>query len=630
MKKGILLVLLLFIQLHIVGQEKTEIKIKLEKLSEKEPGLNELVQVNVSQISLYDFVTTLSIEHKLNVSIEESLNQSVINNFYNVKVKDVFYFLITKYDLDVQFLDKIIVLGRKKKIEKKKTKRKIDVSFNHQNKMLSLNLSRDSLFLVAKEITNRTQKNIIVSPKVKNNIITSYVLNKPVDLALNMMSKSNGLRVTKDQKGYYFIDLKPKNEVSQKKENELIRGNKILRRNDNLYVKLNNDGSINVSADEVPVIDVLYNVALKTNQDYFLYSKLDKNLTASFSVKEGSFKEVIEHLLKGTRYTFKNEADYFLIGEKNTEGLRTTELIKMKNRAIENVQKSIPSRITSELEIKEFKELNGIVVTGHFSAIQELKSFLRQIDKNVPVIQIEVIIFQYEKSHEVQTGIKAGFDSKQNSSLKTAFPTTDVKLNSNNLNKLIDAFNGLGVVNLGKVPKNFYLGLKALENNAIIKLESTPKIATLNGHEANFKIGATDYYFEQTNRLITGGVGNNDVLQSGQWRPTEANLSLKIKPFVSEDENVTLNIVVEKSAFTGRVGETAPPSKTTQQFESLIRVKNGEMILLGGLDEAEKKNSGTGTPFLSRVPIIKWFFSGRNKKKKKTKLHMFIKPTVYY
>lgn len=630
MKKGILLVLLLFIQLHIVGQEKTEIKIKLEKLSEKEPGLNELVQVNVSQISLYDFVTTLSVEHKLNVSVDESLNQSVINNFYNVKVKDVFFFLITKYDLEVQFLDKIIVLSRKKKVEKKKNERKIGVSYNHQNKLLSLNLSRDTLFQVAKEITNHTQKNIIVSPKVKNNVITSYVLNKPINLALSMMSKSNGLRVREDEKGYYFIDLKPKEEVGQKKKEELIRGNKILRRNDNLYVKLNNDGSIDVSADEVPVIDVLYNVALKSNQDYFLYSKLDKNLKTSFSVKGGNFKEVIEHLLKGTRYTFKKEADYFLIGEKNTEGLRMTELIKMKNRAIENVQKSIPSRITSELEIKEFKELNGIVVTGHFSAIQELKSFLKQIDKNVPVIQIEVIIFQYEKSHEVQTGIKAGFDSQQNSSLKNAFPTTDVKLNSNNLNKLIDAFNGLGVVNLGKVPQNFYLGLKALENNAIIKLESTPKIATLNGHEANFKIGATDYYFEQTNRLITGGVGNNDVLQSGQWRPTEANLSLKIKPFVSEDENVTLNIVVEKSAFTGRVGETAPPSKTTQQFESLIRVKNGEMILLGGLDEAEKKNSGTGTPFLSRVPIIKWFFSGRNKKKKKTKLHMFIKPTVYY
>ena len=54
------------------------------------------------------------------------------------------------------------------------------------------------------------------------------------------------------------------------------------------------------------------------------------------------------------------------------------------------------------------------------------------------------------------------------------------------------------------------------------------------------------------------------------------------------------------------------------------------MILLGGLDEAEKSNAGTGTPFLARIPIIKWFFSSRKKKKSKSKLHIFIKPTVYY
>jgi type IV pilus assembly protein PilQ len=628
MVKKILCTLLFLTQLVVLGQEITQIKIKLDKLSEIEPGLNELVQVNVSQISLYDFVIALSDEHKLNVSIDESLDQSVINNFYNVKVKDVFLFLIKKYNLEIQFLDRIIILTKKKTVKEKKNIRRIDVSYNYQKELLSLNLVKDTLFRVVKEITNKTGKNIVIAPRIRNNIITSYILNKSIPLSLNMLSKANGLEVTKDDNEYYFLDKKQK-VILEKWKTSFNKGNKINRKNDNLYVKINSNGSLDVIADEVPLIDIIYNVALKSGQNYFLYSKINESLKKSFSVKGLEFTEVLEHLLKGSQYTFKEEEGSFLIGEKTKEGLRITELIRMKNRTVENVLTSIPSKITSELELKEFKELNGLVVTGHFSAISELKSFLKLIDKNVPVVQIEVIIFQHERSHEIQTGIKAGKDSQQQSSLKNAFPTTDVTLNSNSLNKLVDAFNGMGIVNLGKVPKSFYVGLKALENNAIIKIESTPKIATLNGHEANFKIGSTDYYFEQTNRLLTGGV-NNDVLQSGQWRPTEANLSLKIKPFVSKDENVTLNISVEKSAFTGRVGETAPPSKTTQKFESLIRVKNGEMVLLGGLVEAEKNNSGTGTPILSRIPIIKWLFSGRNKKKKKTKLHVFIKPTIFY
>ena len=209
------------------------------------------------------------------------------------------------------------------------------------------------------------------------------------------------------------------------------------------------------------------------------------------------------------------------------------------------------------------------------------------------------------------------------------FPTTDVNLNATSVNGLIDAFNGLGIVNLGKVSKNFYLNLKALENNSLIKLSSTPKLVTLNGHDATSSIGETSYYFEQNNRLINSGI-NDNILQSGTWKSTEANLSINIKPFVSKDENVTLTISVEKSAFLGRAGENAPPGKSTQKFESLVRVKNNEMVLLGGLDELENENSGTGTPLFSRIPVIKWLFSSRKKRKEKSKLHIFIKPTVTY
>ena len=621
----------LFVINFIVSQESEPINEKLERLSQTEKGLNNLVQINVSQISLYDFVIALSNDHQLNVSIDKSLNQRIINNFHNVKVKDVLSFLIKKYDLDVQILGKIIVIEKKKEALKGAPKKKLDILYKENEKLLSLNLNKDSLFSVAKLITNKTKQNIVLSPNVKNEVVTTFVMDKKIDFAMDMMAKSNDLTVTRNDKGYYFISKKPKEEKATIKKRGKA-GSKLERTPDNFSIESNPDGTVNILANEVSIMDVIYNLSKEMKKSYFLYSNLNGGSKTSFSIKKATFTDVLEHILKGTKFTFKKEGDYFLIGNKTIEGMRITEVIKMKNRTIENVLKSIPQKIVSELEVKEFVELNALVVTGHFSAIEELRSFLKQIDKSVPVVQIEVIIFQYKKSHDVQTGLKAGFDkTMQTSSLTNAFPTTDIQLNSSHLNKIIDTFNGFGIVNLGKVTSNFFMQLRALENNAVIDLESTPKVATLNGHEASLKIGATDYYFEQTNQILNGNNNNNDnILQSGRWKPTEANLSLKIKPFVSQDESVTLEIRVEKSSFTGRVGETAPPSKSTQQFESFIRVKNGDMILLGGLDEAEKSNSGTGTPFLSRIPIIKWFFSGRQKNKSKEKLHMFIKPTVFY
>lgn len=631
--KTIVLLFILAVS-HTYGQIKnSELKNKFNELAKTEIGLNGVMETSVSQISLYNFITAIGIEHKLNISVDPELSQIIINNFHNVRVKDVLLFLIKKHQIEVEFLENIISFKKKqKKKEKKKEflRKKIDLSYKKQTNSLSLKIQKDTLYYVAKAITDASGKNIVLAPEIKYKRVTSYILNRPFDQVINMMAKSNRLKVTKDENGFYFIE--------EDKEPKIIKPKKGARNNNQiishdavgLSINVNANKSLDIKADNTSVIDVIYNASLKSGDRYFLYSDIDKSLKTSFYMKDLSFESLLEHIFKGTKYTFKNKDDYFLIGEKNTEGLRTTEFIQMENRTIEMVIDAIPKRISKELEIKEFVELNGLIASGHHAAIEELKDFLRQIDVNVPMIQIEVLIVQYDKSYEFQTGIKAGISKTPvTSSLNNLHPTTDVKLNSNLINEIIGAFNGLGIFNLGKVTKNFYLDLKLLENNSVINIESTPKISTLNGHEATFTIGTTDYYFEQSNRLITQGV-NNNILQSGEWKPTEANLSLRIKPFVSKDEDITLNISVEKSAFTGRSGEDAPPGKTTQKFESLVRVKNGEMILLGGLDEAEKSNAGTGTPFFSRIPIIKWFFSSRKKAKSKSKLHIFIKPTVFY
>ena len=54
------------------------------------------------------------------------------------------------------------------------------------------------------------------------------------------------------------------------------------------------------------------------------------------------------------------------------------------------------------------------------------------------------------------------------------------------------------------------------------------------------------------------------------------------------------------------------------------------MIVLGGLENKEISDTGTGVPFLSRIPIIKWLFSNRRKAKGKSKLLIFVKPTIIY
>ena len=191
---------------------------------------------------------------------------------------------------------------------------------------------------------------------------------------------------------------------------------------------------------------------------------------------------------------------------------------------------------------------------------------------------------------------------------------------------LTDIFDKANIVNLGSVTPHFYLNLKALENNNNINIRSTPKLATLNGHEAVLNIGQRVFY-AQTTQVVTPGV-NPITTVTERFDDLEANLTIKIHPVVSGNEHVTLNINAEFSSFIPPEVTGAPPGTATRQFNSMIRVKNGEMIILGGLEEVSRTANSTGVPFLSRIPILKWLFSSRQKGKDENQLVVFLKPVV--
>lgn len=634
LKKLILGLGLLFACVVSAQQNITELDTKFRELGMQKKGINEVIKTDVSGLVLSDFINSIAQEHELNVSVDPDLNQPVTNTFFDVSVKDVFLFLVQKYDLEVTFMNNIITFKRRKevKIIEKKLPKIIDVSYNAENDFLSVKLENDSLPSIAQAIIDKTGKNIILAPDIKGQLISAYILNRPFDQVIEMMAKSNSLAVTRDDNGFYFLEKNngsagisnAEKNAAKNKPPKMVAGAP-----GTFEIELTPSGYLNVKAYAADVSDLITQAATQLKANYFFYNKPENEKT-SLIAENITFDDLLLHAFKGKKYTFKKQENYYLIGEQIVEGLRATELIQLENRSIESVMTSLPRVFSEKLEIKEFVELNGLIVSGAKSVLDELRIYMKQIDKVVPMVEIEVIIVQYNKSYDIQTGLKAGIDkSASKTTSGVLFPTADVSLNASSVNDLIDAFNGLGFIKLGKVTEAFYMNLQALENNSIIKIESTPKIATISGHEAKLAIGETSYYFEQTNQLINSGL-NNNVLQSGSWKSTDANLSVSIKPFVSTDENVTLNITVEKSSFLARVGATAPPGKATQKFESLVRVKNNEMVLLGGLDELQKENSGTGVPLISRIPVLKWFFSSRKKSKSNSKLHIFIKPTVVY
>ncbi|WP_166923948.1 type II secretion system protein GspD [Flavobacterium poyangense] len=299
------------------------------------------------------------------------------------------------------------------------------------------------------------------------------------------------------------------------------------------------------------------------------------------------------------------------------------------DNASESILTIIPDEIKKDLDIKIDKELNSFLVNGPAANIERFESFIKYIDKAVPVILIEVMLLEVNRSATVETGMKAGIGDKPVTTTGTIFPTADINLGAQTINNIIDGFSGFGSLNIGKVVPNFYVSLKAMETNGNLKVRSSPRLSTLNGHKAYLSIGETTYYVVTNQNFYGSQIPQASEVKN--YQPIDAELSVTIMPLVSGDGQITMDIKVIQSSFNGqKVDKDAPPGINSREFTSIIRVKDQDLIVLGGLEESVKNDSGTGVPLLSRIPIIKWLFSSRKREDSKKKLSVLIKPTVIY
>lgn len=604
---------------------------KLKDAAKQTPGLGDPVDLSVNNMPMQEFIRAIAVSNNINVYVDPAIDVKISNNFTNIPAQDVFLFLCRKYDLDLTLIGNIISFSKYSpplapvSVTPAKT---INVSFNSFNNALTLDLNNDSLVAVAKAITRKSQKNIVLAPDLVSKMVNAYIESMPFDNAMEKFAFGNDLKVTKTDDNFYLVerkDVAAKGPAGTATGSVMTTGGGPRPLPQGLTIKKESDSTITVIGTNVPITDVAAAVSAEMKNQYYLFSELKGN--TSLNVQNVSYDKFLKNLLNGTDFTFKKQGDLYLIGDRSIEGLRATKIVQLKFRSIEKIIDYIPADLKKGVDIKTFTDLNSLILSGSQPRINEIESFLRDLDRVVPNISIEVIIVDVTDTKSLSTGIQAGLGTPP-ATQQTVFPGFDFKLSTNFINSVIDGINGFGNVNLGHVSPLFYVTLKALETNGLLKIRSTPKLATLNGHEAKITIGTLAYYLEVAN-TITGGL-NNTVTSQQNYKPVNADLSVVINPIVSGDEQITLDVHVKQSTFTERIAPTAPPGTVTRDFQSLIRVKNEEMILLGGLEENSINDSGTGTPLLSRIPVIKWLFSSRTRAKKKAKLTIFIKPTVIY
>lgn len=640
MIKNILLLSILILVLSGFSQSRIDsIKTNLETLAQTYPALSEQISISVSDVSIHEFIRGVAKSSKVNINVSPELQFKVVNNFSDVKVVDMLIFLAKEYDLNVDMTGNIISISKHiipEIIPEPIKPRGLKISYQPKDSLLSIDLRNDSLYKVARVITEKTGQNLILSPGVENKTIRSYVQNKPFEQTIQMMAYANNLKLTKNKENFYVIEadvleVKEKKDNPNKgrsgKKNSKTANNKNAEEEPEVTYSISGYNDISIHAINTPISDILKEISDHLSINYYFLSEIKEN--ANLNVSHIDYDQLLDNLFDGTEDTYYKQKNIYLFGEKKFNELQKTKVIQLQYRTVEKLTELIPEGLKKDLVVNEFLDLNSLIITGAESRIYDMEMFIREIDKVVPVILIEVLIVDVSRSHTMQVGIDAGLDPNMVPASTTGtFTGINMNFSTSTINNLINSFNGFGWFNIGKVTQNFYLSIKALEENGIINVKSTPMLSTLNGNEATISIGEKQYYYEETQNTI--GTQNPQNIKTGTWKPVDADLKITIKPVVSGDEQVTLEIEVSQSDFTGKIARDAPPGTVNREFKSLIRIKNEEMVLLGGLENKKKSDTGGGIPFLSRIPVLRWIFGSVNKTDSYSKLTIFIKPTVLY
>jgi len=177
--------------------------------------------------------------------------------------------------------------------------------------------------------------------------------------------------------------------------------------------------------------------------------------------------------------------------------------------------------------------------------------------------------------------------------------------------------------------------LSLLETFGKVKVLSSPKISVLNNQTAMLKVVDNVVYFEVKNDSTTTTTGTTNNFTSTA-KSVSVGLVMSVTPQISESGSILLNVRPTISSQRGTKTDPTPglavpnlvPEIQTREMESMLRLSDGEVAVMGGLMEDRLNNTTNEVPGLGGLPGIGNFFRNRDETSTKTELVIFLKPTI--
>lgn len=267
--------------------------------------------------------------------------------------------------------------------------------------------------------------------------------------------------------------------------------------------------------------------------------------------------------------------------------------------------KYLPAKKTSEILNRvapdsisiEGERSSMLILKGKPEDVHEIKNLIKSMDQPSPQIMIESRIVEISESGLKNMGLSWGN-------------------NGGNFKIMVNGENG-------KITSdNTFAVLSALISKGEARLIANPKISTLDNNEATVNIGNKIPYAVP--------VAQNSANPQWAIQYIDAGVSLKITPRLGADGLITVQICPEVSSISEWRSTSAGefPVISTRNAQTLIRIKDGQTIVIAGLVDESSRENISKIPGLGDIPVIESLFTKKTSEKTKTEIVFMITPHI--
>ncbi|WP_432634842.1 secretin N-terminal domain-containing protein [Candidatus Avelusimicrobium sp.] len=292
---------------------------------------------------------------------------------------------------------------------------------------------------------------------------------------------------------------------------------------------------------------------------------------------------------------------------------------------------------------------NKLIITDVAEVFPQVENILAELDIKPPQILIEAQIVEVSKTSGLSLGFEYGGSDGAMVSMTGPKRKVDLEYikgqgvkgwnyifpSKDQLNSDSSSGSGSGSSSSSSSDEGedegglldfsaFNIVLKSLLTRGEAKYLGKPKVVTLNNKTATITT-STDATVGQT--MSQSGSSSGEGMTTTSAERKRVGLTLQVTPQVNREGYVTLYVQPSYSDLVSS-GFDFSKDTTTRAASTLVRVKNGQTVVIGGLLTSRETDQTRKVPLLGDIPLLGWLFTSKTKSKSTTDLVIFITPTI--